>query len=107
MATTTLPITLDELVAEILDGNFDSQLDTISAVIRERQSALANRLRFQLKPNDRVKVIGDIRPQYLVGLYGKVKQVNKTTVSIDFEDPTLARRYARGVRMPLACVEKA
>lgn len=94
------------VIDEILDGKLDDDLDQILSAIKERRDQLASRLRFKLRPGDRVRVVGDLRPRYLIGLIGVVKRINQTTISIDFEDPASAGRYSAGVRMPLEHVEK-
>jgi hypothetical protein len=99
--------TYTEVVDSILDGKYGNyELDQISGAIKERRVQVASRLRYKLNTGDRVRVVGALRPKYLIGLIGVVKRVNQTTITIDFEEPEKARRYARGVRMPLEFVEK-
>jgi hypothetical protein len=106
MATATLGI--DEVVDAILAGQLDEELGTIREVCTDRMQQRASGLRYKLRAGDRVRVVthGVIRPHYLDGLTAVVRKVNKTTVTIDFEDQQTAGRFARGCRCPIMHVEK-
>lgn len=97
----------DEVALDILNGGHDGSLDELANAIKNRRKLLAGRIRFSLHQGDRVKVVGDLRPRYLIGLTGTIERVNQTTVTMKFDDPDAARRYSAGVRMPLEYVEAA
>lgn len=80
------------LIVNILDGKYDASLDRIEKAIRERRYDRIN----QLGPGSRIKLNRLIRPQYLAGATGTIRQFNRTRVVVDLDEPH--GRFYRNIR---------
>lgn len=87
----------------IISGELDGDLDRLIETCRNRKVQMGRDLGRQLRPGDRVCCQG-LRPRYINGVPAKVVQVNQTTVTIIFEEPT--GRFAGKVRCPLTAIVK-
>lgn len=96
---------MNPIVQAVLNGEADEDFAALVEAIADRKALLARQVARTLKHGDTVRVVGDLRPRYLIGLTGKVERVNQKTVTMNFDDPEAARRYRAGVRMPIEYVE--
>ena len=98
-----LNVSADDIVVAIQLGIGDDKL-------REIEHAIKRRKRTQLvafRPGQKVKLTGEVRPQYLVGATATVKRVNKTRVVVDFDPGQQLGRFGSGrdVTCPPAILE--
>lgn len=104
------------LIAGIVHGDFDNDLDNISEAVRSRRKE-ANRKQAQINaltisPGARV-VLKGLSPQYLNGITGEVVEPpasarrgrrGKARLYVKTDDPR-ARRYSNPLSVPANCVE--
>lgn len=103
------------LIAGIVHGDFDNDLDNISEAVRSRRKE-ANRKQAQINaltisPGARV-VLKGLSPQYLNGITGEVVappahargRRGKARLYVKTDDPR-ARRYGDPLSVPANCVE--
>lgn len=70
----------------ILEGEADHALDEIADAVRQRRNTLAT-IRFaELQTEDKVRIVGNMRPRYLVGAIAEVVEKRITKVTILFPD---------------------
>lgn len=67
----------------ILGGNADGELDEIIEAVRQRRQVLARRAAKQFAEGDRVVVVDNVSPKYLIGATGVVvNQRSDKTVNV-------------------------
>lgn len=105
-----------ELIRQIANGDFDSNLTTLisTAVERKRylqkQKGAENQL--ALKPGMRVRILPGIKPKYLIGLTGTISSLHSTRngdLMFEFDDasyPYVAHRFQRTVGIPAALLTR-
>lgn len=73
------------VVSLIKGGKADDDLDAVMEAVHWRKRVLASRLFDDLEPDDRVRVIDNIKPRYLAGATATVvaKRVSKVTIRFD------------------------
>lgn len=100
---------IDKLLAGISTGAFDRDLDDIATLVAERRkrirSVTAQRNAAVLNVGDRVRVVGNLRPKYIVGCEGEVVKTNTTTVTVRF-GANAGRFSHREVRVPANCLRR-
>ena len=96
----------ENVLTSIARGRYDDHLAQIVEMVRLRRETIASVMISGLRPGQRVRIIGGIRPAYLVGVVGTVDRTEGKTVHVRFDVP--ARRYGRNGRsvgIPASCVE--
>lgn len=90
------------IATDILNGQHDSELDSIVAAIQGRRKALSYVTVAKLGPGDEVQFSANIRPKYLVGKTATVVKVNRESVIVSCpSDPSYGRfNGSRNVRCP-------
>jgi len=102
--TTTTKVTIEDVARAVVNGELDTYLDAILAVIKERKAAQASILFCTLQPGDRVRFKRDVRPKYLAGKVGTLVALRDKRVTVDLDSP--AGRYNRGIATPVSLLEK-
>lgn len=103
---------INEILNAITSGQLDSNLEALESRIRDRMRQRATVDFMQLKVNDRVRFI-NIRPKYLIGLYGTLASHFVTgrknyKAEIMVENTPYAKEFAgRKVKVPISCIQKA
>jgi hypothetical protein len=97
----------------VVSGRCDPWLEEILSVVAERSRYVRQREAFErlrtLKEGDTVRVIGNIKPKYLVGQRGTVVALSDIRrrgfpmVEVDFGKPI--RRYGAIITMPVSCLQ--
>ena len=61
-----------------------------------------------LEPGDRVTIVRGIKPQYMIGVRGRIKRVLQTKVEVEFDPGQYLGRFAgsTSVRVPISCLRK-
>lgn len=93
------------IVTAILNGAADDNLDAIVDAVRTRRTVVSQITAATLKPGDKVRIVGNISPKYLLGLVGEVSgpaQGERVPVQLGPE----AGRYAGIAKTPASCLEK-
>lgn len=96
-------------VLEEIDAMTDVEtLDWIINAARDRRAYLLRRQAMSVTKGDQMRVIGDLRPKYLLGTVVTVNKVNKTTIDVTFpEDPALNKWSGGRARVPMSALEAA
>jgi predicted metal-dependent RNase len=93
----------------IMNGTYDSDLDTIADAVRHRQSVLrdvrASITKASLNTGDSVRLSG-LRPAYINGKRGIVVEVKRSRVAVRPAEGQAQGRFSGIVTVPLSCVEK-
>lgn len=97
-------MTITDLARAILNGDFDANLDVITKVIKERREAQARVTFFSLRPGDKVRFRDGVRPAYLAGATGTLRDLRRSKVTVDLDKP--AGRFNRGIVTPVTLIEK-
>jgi hypothetical protein len=96
----------------ILEGNYDEDLEVIQRALAARhrivQQQRAAETAAQLRTGDRIRVVGRIKPKYLIGCEGTVKRIAGDKAFVDATGEFGWGRYGRSADLgvPLSCVEK-
>lgn len=100
-------MTTKTILQAIVDGKLDKDLDGIIEACRDRRQDAGKAIKYTLKRGDKIRIVGsNIKPGYLRGMEFIVKKINPTTISADPVDPSKARRYAHGIRVPFEFAQK-
>jgi translation elongation factor EF-Tu-like GTPase len=91
------------VIYDITIGTHDEYLDDILWAVKQRKSAIAPKA-WDFKPGDRVRYTDATRPLYLIGATGVVRQINRTKVVVDLDQP--AGRFHKRVTTPTSLIEK-
>jgi methyl coenzyme M reductase subunit C-like uncharacterized protein (methanogenesis marker protein 7) len=82
---------LQHLALAIRNGQYDKKLDYVSEVIwrelKSRRQELAYDAALSLKVKDRVQVTGRIKPRYMIGCTGTIKEIVGMRVTIELDEP--------------------
>lgn len=84
MAETNLKKSMD-LIDQLSDQELDSLVDYIRHTYKLRKNQRSARAFAQLEEGDRVRIIGNTKPQYLSGMTGSVheKRTSRITIKLD------------------------
>jgi len=97
---------INEIITAINSGEVDADLDTILDTARSRQRRAATAKAQELVRGDIIRVTGNIRPKYLVGVEATVTEVagDKITATMN----TTVGKYYQGETcgFPAVCVSK-
>jgi hypothetical protein len=89
-------------------GDLDGQLEELTAkvIARTKEARVTKRAEVtaSLKKGDRVRIVGKLRPAWIVGTEGKVGEKSIAKVEVIFDKPQ--PRYGRSVKVPANCLEK-
>jgi hypothetical protein len=96
----------DHIIAAIIGGALDADLEKIQHTIRDRVRELNYRKIHSLNPGDKVRICRT-RPQYLNGLPATVVRVMNTYVEVNLDEPMRYghKLWHRGIRTPMSCLE--
>lgn len=90
------------LTNAITEGRYDHAIDALKQAINQRSTQLK---RASHAVGDTVKIIGPIRPNYLIGHLATVVRVNNNTVTVDFLQPVRGpqslKAFHKNVRIPI------
>jgi hypothetical protein len=104
-------VVFQKFMQDLRAGEYDDNLGQVKDLIENRRQKLAQLNASAILPGSHVKIVGNIRPVYLVGNIAKVTKVNQSTVSISFLQPIYGTggrsRPITDCRIPLTCVEPA
>jgi hypothetical protein len=90
---------LTSLIDNIRNGKYDKHLDTIIRVINERKAERT----WDLQPGAKVRLSKLIRPLYLRGATGTIREFSRTRIIVDLD---LSRgRFYRGIRVTAPMIE--
>jgi len=93
------------VIAAILKGELDDNLDNIIYVVRERKEALARATFWTLKPGDKVRFTQTVKPRYLAGQTGILVALRQKKVTVKLDDgPT--GRFGGQIVTPVTLIEK-
>lgn len=76
-----------QIIAAIVRGEGDSNLDGIEAALKDRRSIATRTTFFSLKAGDKVRIREQVRPKYLVGCEATIVRRNKSRLVIRFINP--------------------
>ena len=91
------------VIANIMKGEYDSDLDAIRDAVRARRKTAAQGLFYELEVGDPI-IIKNCNPKYLIGRRGKVMRKLQKRVVIDLDER--AGKWHRGIRIPMEMLEK-
>ena len=104
-------VVFQKFMQDLRAGEFDDNLAQVKDLVENRRLKLAQLNATTIVPESHVKIVGNIRPVYLVGHIAKVNKVNQSTVSLSFLQPIYGNggrlRPIQDCRIPLTCVEPA
>ena len=100
-----MSITLETVTNAIIDGDFDTDLDNISDVIKSRREIQTMKKAATFKVGDKVKFVNG-RPKYLVGLTATIVRKKQKNFEIKFDDGQDTGKYRGNVTCPPALLEK-
>jgi preprotein translocase subunit YajC len=83
---------------------------TIARLVKDRMQQIRSEQVMALKPGDRVRLVGSLRPKYLLGLTATVKSIGTKSVRIDTTNEQSWRFQAprfvqANLKVPITCVE--
>jgi hypothetical protein len=96
-------MTNQEFLTALSNGEFDNDLDTISAAIKRRLAANAPQV-WDFIEGQEVRLSNEANPQYLRGAKATIRQINRTRVVIDLNEPH--GRFYRGISTPVSMLER-
>lgn len=86
---------MDHIAQNVIDvirrGNFDSDLDKISEVIRERRKRVEQRKLHTLEEGQTVWITEQTRPTYLIGLEAEIIEINRARAVIKLKKGSVGR----------------
>jgi hypothetical protein len=97
-------IAADQIIHQIAGGSCDGYLDAIKRAIENRKETIALAKVAMMKPNDEVKISGNVRPKYLLGERAKVVAVIGDQVKV-FMNRQVGK-FSQSLTVPASCVEK-
>jgi hypothetical protein len=95
-----------DIMDAIVGGSMDTQLDALAGAITDRRKAVAKRQLFELKPGDRVRVSGGIRPKYMIGAVGTVIRIGSARIDVQLDEDIGRFRAGRDIGFPPGTLEK-
>lgn len=97
---------MSTMFEEIIQGHHDPDLDKLQEAIKLRRDTLARARLFGVTKGTKVRIVGDLRPAYLIGLTGTVDRQGPKNIVVHFDEPDKAGRYAHGIRLPAEFLER-
>ena len=94
----------DTVIANIMKGEYDTDLDAIRDTVRWRSKNAAQGLFYELNVGDEI-IVKNCRPLYLNGCKGVVRKKLQKNVRIDLYER--AGRFHHGITVPMSMLEKA
>lgn len=94
--------------SEVLDAVFRmdvGDLNRVTDAVKLRRKQFGAATFASLQPGDPVTIASTVRPKYLVGATGKVREKRQTKVVVDLDEPH--GRFHRGVICPADMLELA
>lgn len=111
--TTTDQPTIDQIIGGIVAGDFDADLHRILGNVKARQKRVAVVKSAALSVGDKVRLHNNIKPRYVCGAEGEVREIEKGVVSVYLTDEAVRTRAARyldpfdsTIRLKVALVDK-
>lgn len=104
-------MTIATVLAAIAAGDLDADLarvnTALNARIKAKRTMDATMNVAMIAKGDTVRIVGNIRPKYMVGLTATVVDTNRTRVVVNFPDTAAAGRFRNATRVtvPATCVE--
>ena len=98
---TALPLT--DLLTAIVQGDYDGDEQAIYDAFKTRRSIRSQIAGASFKPGDKVRIAGDIRPKYLIGLEGTIDHKRGKGFVLEGLGP-VAQQYQRAA-FPADCLE--
>jgi len=90
-----------DIIKAIRAGDLDEDISLVTEALTARQAARA----LSVRPGEKVRFNGNIKPKYLVGVLASVVKVNSKTVTCRIDDPATAGRFQGDVRVPVSLIE--
>lgn len=100
--TTTIDQTA-AIVAQIVGGDIDADLDTIADAVRLRQQAIARNVGAALRPGSKIEIGGNISPKYMIGITGTVVRVAGKKAVITIAESQGRFTAGAEIKVPLTC----
>lgn len=97
-------MTKDEFLKLLRSGEFDADLVQISAAVNARAKAIAPQAEDFIE-GQTVRISNKANPKYLRGAMATVRQINRTRVVLDLQEPR--GRFHKGVITPPSLIEVA
>lgn len=94
-----------DVIAAVLDGKFDDNLDKLNSAIKERKEIKGRATFYSLTPGDKVRFVASVKPQYLAGCVGTLRALRNKKVTVDLDEPT-GGRFQKGIITPVTLIEK-
>ena len=96
----------NEIIGAINSGEVDDDLDTIIDTARGRQERAAIAKAQGFVRGDTVRVVGHIRPKYLIGMEGTVTEVVGGRVGVRMNEERGRVRAGSEATVPAVCVQR-
>ena len=96
---------IKELIFAIQIGEFDEDLDRISAAANARGKALAPTAR-DFKVGDKVRFKNTTRPQYMRGMLATVSGIRQTKITVTIDHSNGRFRAGSPIICPTSIIEK-
>lgn len=93
----------NDLLTALANGEFDDDLELISAAVQRRRAANAPQA-WDFLEGQEVRLSNKANPKYLRGAKATIRQINRTRVVIDLHTP--AGRFHRGISTPPSLLER-
>jgi len=94
----------NEIIMAIGKGEFDDNLDSLTETIRWRRDILGQLNGITLKAGDRVRFVDTVRPAYLAGALGTIRNKRTKKFTVDLDIPV--GRFSRGIVVPPNLLKK-
>jgi hypothetical protein len=92
-----------EFITALSNGEFDNDLDTITAAVQRRRAATAPQV-WDFIEGQEVRLSSKANPKYLRGVKATIRQINRTRIVIDLNEPH--GRFHRGISTPVSMLER-
>lgn len=92
-----------DLLTALANGEFDTDLDAITAAVQRRRAANAPQV-WDFIEGQEIRLSNKANPQYLRGVKGTIRQINRTRVVVDLHEPH--GRFYRGISTPVSMLER-
>jgi len=95
----TATYTIYQVVSDIIDGNLDSELESLTNAITERNKINNLKKASMIKVGDKVRFVKG-RPKYLVGLTATVVSKKQKNFVVKFDEGQVTGKYSGNVTCP-------
>jgi hypothetical protein len=93
-----------DVAVAILEGKFDADLEKFQLIVKERRESKARATFYTLATGDKVRFVSTVKPRYLAGQVGTIRELRQKKVTVDLDNPVPG--FQRGIVTPVSLIEK-